>query len=101
VACLRAQSPPSPHAWHLNPPSTSEPSAVSQHSALNSQLNFRFAEISSPPLKGADLIAIVEAWKSGAISRETFLEALKRSQLLPDGRGVADEKKLLFRTANA
>jgi hypothetical protein len=39
----------------------------------------------------------VAAWRAGAISRETLLEALKCGDVLPDGRSVSDEKKLLHR----
>jgi hypothetical protein len=50
-------------------------------------------------LTGEDLNAVVAAWRAGAISRETLLEALKRGDVLPDGRSVTDEKKLLYRAA--
>jgi hypothetical protein len=35
-----------------------------------------------------------------ARSRETLLKALKRGDVLPDGRSITDEKKLLHRAAS-
>ena len=39
--------------------------------------------------------AVVAAWRAGAISRETMLERLKRGEVLPDGRSVAQERALI------
>jgi hypothetical protein len=47
--------------------------------------------------EGAELSALVEAWKAGAISRESLLGSLRRGDVLPDGRSVAQEKALLYR----
>lgn len=44
---------------------------------------------------GEDITAVVAAWRSGAISRETMLERLKRGEVLPDGRSVAQERELI------
>ena len=49
-------------------------------------------------MAGADLVAVVNAWRGGAISRESMLEILKRGEVLPDGRSVEREKALLHRT---
>jgi hypothetical protein len=48
-------------------------------------------------MKGPELSAFVEAWKAVAISRESLLESLRRGDVLPDGRSVAQEKALLYR----
>ena len=48
-------------------------------------------------MKGAELSALVDAWKVGAISRESLLESLRRGDVLPDGGSVAQEKALLYR----
>ncbi len=49
-------------------------------------------------MSGEEIAAVVGAWRSGAISRETMLERLKRGELLPDGRSVAEERGLIHRT---
>ena len=56
--------------------------------ALNTALEF-------PRVSGSDLTAVVSAWKEGAISKETMLEYLKRHEVLPDGRTVAQERSLM------
>jgi len=48
-------------------------------------------------MTGEDLAAVVAAWRSGAISRETMLDLLKRGEILPDGRTVAQERALIHR----
>ncbi len=53
--------------------------------------------LSASAINGAELSAIVEARKAGAISRESLLENLRRGDVLPDGRSVAQEKALLYR----
>ena len=61
------------------------------------QVGIRFVDVGASAIKGAELSAIVDAWKAGAISRESLLESLRRGDALPDGRSVAQEKALLYR----
>jgi hypothetical protein len=44
---------------------------------------------------GEEITAVVAAWRAGAISRDTMLERLKRGEVLPDGRTVAQEVALI------
>jgi hypothetical protein len=56
--------------------------------AMNTDLGAR-------ALSGDEITAVVAAWRSGAISRDTMLERLKRGEVLPDGRTVAQERALI------
>jgi hypothetical protein len=46
-------------------------------------------------LSSADLQAIVAAWQSGAISRDTMFELFRSGEILPDGRTNEDEAQLI------
>ena len=56
-------------------------------------------DLTATTLTGEDLNAIVAAWRAGAISRDTMLERLKRGDILPDTRTIAQERALLHRKA--
>lgn len=56
--------------------------------AMNTDLGAR-------AMTGEEIGAVVAAWRAGAISRETMLERLKRGEVLPDGRSVAQERGLI------
>ena len=56
--------------------------------AMNTDLGAR-------ALSGEEITAVVNAWRTGAISRETMLERFKRGEVLPDGRSVAQERALI------
>jgi hypothetical protein len=56
--------------------------------AMNTDLGAR-------AMSGEEITAVVAAWRSGAISRESMLERLKRGEVLPDGRSVAQERALI------
>ncbi len=62
--------------------------------AMNTDLNAR-------GMSGDEITAVVGAWRSGAISRETMLERLKRGEVLPDGRSIADERALIHRSVKS
>ncbi len=51
-------------------------------------------------LRAEELQALVSAWQSGAISRETLLHNLKAGEVLPPGRSEMDEAKLLDTAKN-
>jgi hypothetical protein len=52
-------------------------------------------DLSARRLTADEILAVVEAWKSGGISRDSMLDALKRGEILPEGRTVAQEKALI------
>jgi len=56
--------------------------------AMNTDLGAR-------ALSGNEISAVVAAWRAGAISRDTMLERLKRGEVLPDGRSIAQERALI------
>ncbi len=51
-------------------------------------------------LSANDLSALVSAWQSGGISRDTLLHNLRVRELLPPGRSEMDEAKLLDTAKN-
>ena len=46
-------------------------------------------------MSSQDLQAVVAAWQSGAISRDTMFELVRRGEILPDGRTNQDEAALI------
>lgn len=52
-------------------------------------------DLASRRLSAEEITAVVEAWKGGGISRDSMLDALKRGEVLPEGRTVAHEKALI------
>ena len=58
-------------------------------------------DLSARAISGESLTAVVAAWRAGAISRETMLEVLKRGEVLPEGRTVAQERALIHGKARS
>jgi hypothetical protein len=54
-------------------------------------------DLGARAMSGEEITAVVAAWRSGAISRDSMLERLKRGEVLPDGRSVAQERALIYR----
>jgi hypothetical protein len=52
-------------------------------------------DFSAKGLASQDVQAVVAAWQAGAISQETMHELFRRGEVLPEGRTVEEEKKLL------
>jgi hypothetical protein len=52
-------------------------------------------DLDARAMSGDEITAVVAAWRAGAISRDTMLERLKRGEVLPDGRTIADERALI------
>jgi hypothetical protein len=52
-------------------------------------------DLGARAMSGEEITAVVAAWRAGAISRDTMLERLKRGEVLPDGRSVAQERALI------
>ena len=46
-------------------------------------------------MSSQDLQAVVAAWQSGAISRDTMFELFRSGEILPDGRTNQDEAELI------
>ena len=46
-------------------------------------------------MSSSDLQAVVGAWQSGAISRDTMFELFRSGEILPDGRTNVDEAALI------
>jgi len=42
-----------------------------------------------------ELLAIVNSWRSGAISQDTMLELFRKGEVLPDGRTNEEETQLI------
>lgn len=52
-------------------------------------------DFSTKGLASQDIQAIVAAWQAGAISRDTMTELFRRGEVLPEGRTLDEELKLL------
>lgn len=46
-------------------------------------------------LSALEIQCIVAAWQSGAISRDTMTELFRRGEMLPEGRSMAEEERLI------
>ena len=51
-------------------------------------------------MSSQDLQAVVGAWQSGAISRDTMFELFRSGEILPDGRTNEDEADLIKTDTN-
>jgi hypothetical protein len=51
-------------------------------------------------MSSQDLQAVVGAWQSGAISRDTMFELFRSGEILPDERTNEDEKTLISTEGN-
>jgi hypothetical protein len=67
------------------------PDAVTSGEVLI-QLNTDF---STKGMDSLELQAVVAAWQSGAISRDTMFELFRKGEILPDGRTNEDEAALI------
>jgi len=52
-------------------------------------------DFSTKGLASQDIQAIVGAWQAGAISRDTMTELFRRGEVLPEGRSMEEELKLI------
>src|SRR5579883_496572 len=61
--------------------------------AIAGQVSFTMnTDLGACAMSGEEITAVVAAWRAGAISRDTMLERLKRGEVLPDGRSIAQER---------
>ena len=42
-----------------------------------------------------ELVAVVNAWQTGALSRDTMLDLFRRGEILPEGKTNGEETKLI------
>jgi hypothetical protein len=52
-------------------------------------------DFSTKGLASQDIQAIVAAWQAGAISRDTMTDLFRRGEVLPEGRSMEEELKLI------
>ena len=68
---------------------------------IGGQVSFAMnTDLGACAMSGEEITAVVAAWRAGAISRESMLERLKRGEVLPDGRSIAQERALIYGIAN-
>jgi len=64
--------------------------------ALAGKMSFAMnTDLAARALSGDLITALVDAWRKGALSRESMLEKFKRGEVLPEGRTVAQERALI------
>ncbi len=56
---------------------------------------------STKGLASQDIQAIVAAWQTGAISRDTMTELFRRGEVLPEGRTTEEELKMIGRSSTS
>ncbi|MEI7732918.1 MAG: DUF4055 domain-containing protein [Verrucomicrobiota bacterium] len=61
-----------------------------QQALLDLNTDFRTTGMSAQ-----EITALVSAWQAGAISQDTLFNLFRRSEIIPDGRGNAEEKGLI------
>ena len=52
-------------------------------------------DFSTKGLSALEIQSIVAAWQSGAISRDTMTELFRRGEVLPEGRSMSEEERLI------
>ena len=52
-------------------------------------------DFSTKGLSAQDIQAVVSAWQAGAISRDTMTDLFRRGEVLPEGRSVEEEERLI------
>ncbi len=81
------------------PPTTAKKLVLfvnSQNRPLHKQALIELnTDFSTKSLASQDIQAIVGAWQAGAISRDTMTELFRRGEVLPEGRSMEEELKLI------
>ena len=57
-------------------------------------------DFSTKGMSATELTAVVNAWQSGAMSRDTMLDLFRRGEVLPDGRSNEEESALIRKEAS-
>ena len=52
-------------------------------------------DYSTQGLSANEIIAVVQAWQNGALSRDSMLDIFRRGEVLPEGRTNEEEKALI------
>jgi len=52
-------------------------------------------DYSTRGLTANEIVAIVQAWQSGALSRDSMLDIFRRGEVLPEGRTNEEEVRLI------
>jgi hypothetical protein len=52
-------------------------------------------DFSTKGLSAQEVTAVVQAWQSGALSRESMMELFRRGEVLPEGRTNEEEARLI------
>ena len=58
-------------------------------------------DFSTKGLAAPEIVAVVQAWQSGALSRDSMLELFRRGEVLPEGRTNEEEARLIQKEGNA
>jgi len=56
-------------------------------------------DFSTKGLSAQEITALVQAWQSGALSRDSMMELFRRGEVLPEGRTNEEEASLIQRSA--
>ncbi len=59
---------------------------------VTSELN---TDYSTRGLSANEIIAVVQAWQNGALSRDSMLDIFRRGEVLPEGRTNEEEVRLI------
>lgn len=52
-------------------------------------------DFSTKGLSAQEITAVVQAWQSGALSRDSMMELFRRGEVLPEGRTNEEEQSLI------
>ena len=52
-------------------------------------------DFSTKGLSAQEITAVVQAWQSGALSRDSMMELFRRGEVLPEGRTNEEEARLV------
>ncbi len=52
-------------------------------------------DFSTKGLSATEIVAVVKAWQSGALSRDSMLDIFRRGEVLPEGRTNEEETRLI------
>ena len=52
-------------------------------------------DFSTKGMSPQEIQAVVVAWQAGAISRDTMTELFRRGEVLPEGRSLEEEERLI------
>jgi hypothetical protein len=52
-------------------------------------------DFSMKGMSAQEIVSVVQAWQSGALSRDSMLDLFRRGEILPEGRTNDEETKLI------